>query len=257
MSDPHNDPDASPWTSGGDPVPTAPPPSDQGWQQPSGDPSWGSGQSDGWQQPPPPPGPGGWQQPPPPGQASFGQQPGYSQPPPGYGQPPGFGQQPPFGPPPGGKSSSSKIVWIVLGVVAAIILLVVIAAFAIFNAASDGVSEFVDGIEDLDFSGDAEIPEGPRLLQESGSVTRSNGSARFTFTVPDRTTVQIDVVGQGDFDPVLTLFQEGEQIGRDDDGGSAFYASRLNQELSAGTYEVEITGFGDDTGDFDLIITDL
>src|SRR5690606_2544801 len=152
-----------------------------------------------------------------------------------------------------GRSSSSKVVWIVLGVVAAIILLVVVAAVAIFNAASDGVSQIVDGIEDLDFSGDAQIPEGPRLLQESGSIGTFSDSQRFTFTVPDRSTVQIDVVGRDGFDPVLELFQDGNQIGRDDDGGDAIFASRLNQELSAGTYEVEVTGWSDDTGDFDLI----
>lgn len=250
MSDPFNDPSTSPWTRDGDRIDLS---------KPSGGPAWG--------QPPPPSDQGGWQQPPPPPDQSLQQPPAFGQQPPPFGQqgppPQGYGDgqfgqnpygQPPFGPPPS-KGSGNKVLFIILGVVALIVVLVIVAAIAVFTLASDGVGQVVDGFEEFSVEG-ADIPEAPRLLETSGTISGFDGTETFEFTVSDRTRVQIDVIGRGGLDPIVELFSGRDQIGRDDDGGDGFN-SQLTLTLDSGTYTVEVTGFAGDEGSFDLIVSDL
>jgi tyrosinase len=137
---------------------------------------------------------------------------------------------------------------IVLAVVAVVILGVVGAAVALFSAA--------DSVLDTTFAEGGGIPEGTRLLDTGGSVSATGGTARFEFTVADRTAVQIDVIGRNGFDPVTTLYGPGGVVIQEDDDGGSGFDSRIARELTAGTYVVEIEGFAGDTGDFDIIVTD-
>ena len=152
---------------------------------------------------------------------------------------------------------------IVLGVVGAVILLGVLLVAFLVNRASNAAEDFVTDLEDLDLDfdtegSDADIPEAPRLLQETGSL-QEGSSASFTFTVSEPGQVQIDVVGVDLFDPELELRDSsGGQIATDDDGGSATFASRLRLSLQPGEYEAVVTDFGDDeAGAFQIIVSDL
>ncbi|WP_370326807.1 DVUA0089 family protein [Euzebya sp.] len=212
-----------------------------------------------WGQPPPPPPPdqGGWgqdpgwgQQPPPP-QPGWGQQPQWGQPPPG--------QPGPWGPQPSTSSSGSKVLWIVLAVVLGIVLIFGIGVFLVIRSAGDTVQDAIESFEQLDLAElqDAEIPDAPRLLETGGSIGDGD-VGEFTFEVRDRTRVQIDVVGRGDFDPEIALLgPDGVLIDEDDDGGSAFFASRITETLDQGTYTLEVTEFGGDSGSFDVVVSDL
>lgn len=262
MSDPFSDPHASPFEDGwqqppstGGPSPDGPPPLPQdggawapqgsGWGQPPGAPP-------GWQQPAPPPGPQGFG-PQGFGQQGFGQQPGqasFGGPPPAFGQPAPFGQGQPY--PTQSSSSGSKVLVIVLVVVGLVILGVVGAAVAIFRTAGDVVVEVGEA---FDSSGSGALPAGTGLLDTTSQVVGDRPTS-FEFSVPDRTLVQIDVLGQDGFDPVTTLIGPGgERLEEDDDGGSGF-DSQIVQTLGSGTYTVEVEGFAGDTGDFRIVVTD-
>ncbi|HUG85457.1 MAG TPA: pre-peptidase C-terminal domain-containing protein [Euzebya sp.] len=263
MSDPFSDPDARPWTSSGDPIvpsqpssgfgaPDAPPPQPPpAFGQPPG--------ADGWSQPPsaPPPPPWGapagdqaqWGQAPqagPPGGQPWGQ-PG-AQP---WGQP-GAQQwgQAPYGQPPQ-RSSSGRVILIVVAVLVVLLAVPIVAAVILFNVGSTTVGEVIE----QGFDSAAGVPDGPRLLETSGSVGQG-GSQAFPFTVPDRTRVQIDVIGHGGFDPVAVLRDPGgRELTEDDDGGED-RDSRITTELSSGTYTVDVRGFASAGGEFRVIVTD-
>ncbi|MEE8602905.1 DVUA0089 family protein [Euzebya tangerina] len=258
----------------------------QSGQAPSG---W-SGQGGVGQLPPNPPQAGPPPSGPPPappgyGQSGFGQQgypqqgysqqgypqQGYSQPgtaPPGYGQPafgqPGFSQpgfsQPGLGQPPQKSGSGTKVVLIVLGVLGVLVLIAVIGVVFLVNRAGDVVEDAVVQFEDFDFdAGSANIPDGPRLLDSGGSVGGSDDSQSFSFIVETVGPVQIDVLGDSGFDPVLELRDEsGNLIAENDDSDIGFgLDSRINMTLQPGTYEARVDGFAGDEGSFAIIVTDL
>ena len=88
-------------------------------------------------------------------------------------------------------------------------------------------------------------------VQELGALSTSLSSdifvgtkaIWFTFTMPEASLVVLEAIGNGQVDPVVTLFNErGTQIGYNDDGPSS-YDSQLALELQAGRYLVAITQY--------------
>ncbi|MGI9018267.1 MAG: DVUA0089 family protein [Euzebya sp.] len=135
-------------------------------------------------------------------------------------------------------------------------MLFIIGVAVFIFVAVDRTGDFVQEFGTTQFTED--LPAGPRLLDTSGTISGLNGVQTLSFEVADRTDVQIDVLGQGGFDPVITLVADsGTILGSDDDGGTAVLASRLNQLLDRGTYTLEVRGFGDATGSFRAVVTDL
>ncbi|MEX0968841.1 MAG: DVUA0089 family protein [Paracoccaceae bacterium] len=91
-------------------------------------------------------------------------------------------------------------------------------------------------------------------VQEIGSLSTSLSSDIFvgpkaiwvTFTLPEASMVVLEAIGNGQVDPVVTLFNErGTQIGYNDDGPTS-YDSQLAMELQAGRYLFAITQFNAD-----------
>ncbi len=208
---------------------------------PTGQPGWD--QQAGWSQQPQGAPPFG-QQPP-----NYAQQPYAQQP---YAQPP-FGQQP-FGPP----SNNNRTAIIVVSIVGGLLLLVGIAVFALFGFVGSQVEEFTQGgqftVPDLEGNIAQDIPGGPRLLDVVGSVSGSS-SEFYDFTVERSGTIQIDVLGEDGFDPVVTLReQDGTYLDENDDGGG-FLDSQLTSDLSEGIYTIEVQGFGSSSGSFQVLIT--
>ena len=90
---------------------------------------------------------------------------------------------------------------------------------------------------------------------DTGTITDSAPSTFFTLTVASGTRVVITVnQAEGStLDPVI-IFRDGDgnQLGRDDDGGG-FPNARLEVALpGTGEYEIEVTRFGTTTGDFEI-----
>lgn len=188
------------------------------------------------------------------GQSGFGPPPGQVPPQrhPGYGQPAFV--QPSYSPPP--QSSSNKTVWIILGVVGALVLLFVIGVAFFVSQVSSGLPDFTDTTQNQDPENGFAIPDGQRLLDQTGMV-EVDDLAVLSFTVEQATTVQIDVSGQSGFDPVISLLNDQErEIASDDDGGPGL-GSQIRTSLDAGDYTIEVRGFSGGDGPFRALVTQV
>jgi hypothetical protein len=223
------------------PAPAAPTPPD---------PSWGTG---GWapQQPPPLPGQDAapqWGQAAPPQWGQTGTAPPFGQP----GWNAGVAQAP-FGAPP--RSGPDRTVVIVLSIVGALVLVGVIGIIAFFNFVGDRVDTVVEEIGEFDDGTTLDIPAGPRLLDESGQVADVGGRQSFDIVATRSGEIQVDVIGRDGFDPIVTLLDSsGSLLAQDDDGGDLLDA-QLVHPVEEGRYTVQVEGYAEDTGSFQVIVT--
>jgi hypothetical protein len=219
-----------------------------GSQQPSwGDqqPSWGGDPAGGQ--------PAWGQQQPTWGQQGYGQQ--------GYGQQPVWGSGGGFQPGPGFQpqtGGSNKTLIIILSIVGVIVVLGIVGAIVITTVVSDTVDSVFEEVGDIPFdtAPGQPVPSGPRLLDERGTISASGGRQSYDVTVPRSGVVQIDVLGDGSFDPVLTLIDdEGTVVETDDDGGVETYDSQIRRDLTEGRYTIQVEGWSSSTGSFQVIVT--
>ena len=98
--------------------------------------------------------------------------------------------------------------------------------------------------------------------QEQGSLAQEGSIATFNFNVSEEANYRIDVEGQEDFDPEVTLFrvdnnyEDPEFITYDDDSGGDLNA-RIEWNLDSGEYQIRVEEFNGDSGDFEVLIRRL
>jgi hypothetical protein len=105
-----------------------------------------------------------------------------------------------------------------------------------------------------------------QLTVPSSTAGEIDSGERWTaeLVIDTAATVVVDVRGGAGFDPVATLLDDaGSAVGRNDDrladGVDRFGGDPLDPlvelELVPGTYELEVSGFGDSAGTFDVDIS--
>ena len=103
----------------------------------------------------------------------------------------------------------------------------------------------------------AVVDPAAQVLDEGGMVVDGDAEqSRFPFQASRGSLITITVRADGGFDPVVELLgPDGAQIGRDDDGGAG-RDSRLEVRTEAeGLHVAVVSGFGGDTGDFQITVT--
>lgn len=103
----------------------------------------------------------------------------------------------------------------------------------------------------------AVVDPAAQVLSEGGMVVDGDAEqSRFPFQATRGSVITIAVMAVGGFDPVVELLgPDGTQLGRDDDGGAG-RDSRLEVRTEAdGLHVAVVTGFGGDTGDFQISVT--
>jgi hypothetical protein len=98
--------------------------------------------------------------------------------------------------------------------------------------------------------------EGPLTIGVRGEGGIGSGDTDRWTMVGQEGQFRIQVFADGDFDPVVILRSAaGTQLGRDDDGGVTGRDSLLTATLQSGErYLVDVSGFGDSSGDYDILV---
>lgn len=118
---------------------------------------------------------------------------------------------------------------------------------------------------DLEVSGDergTELTFGGDLTvgQRTAGTITPDGAWSVDLIVDAPTDVRIDVRGEPGFDPIATLYRDGDVLDRNDDRGGSraeelggdMLDPLLELDLAPGTYTLEVTGFGPSAGAFDV-----
>ena len=104
----------------------------------------------------------------------------------------------------------------------------------------------------------AAVDPAAQVLDEGGMVVEGDAErSRFPFQAAAGAEVVVLVSPtDGDFDPVVELLgPDGASLGRDDDGGEG-RGSRLEVRTTTdGLHVAVVTGFGGDTGDFQISVS--
>ena len=96
------------------------------------------------------------------------------------------------------------------------------------------------------------------VIPQTRRTLAAGSSTRFPFNVETAGLYLIDVVGDGDFDSYIELYQINgsaqTSLGSDDDGGDGL-DSRMLQELALGNYELEVSELFGEAGDVTVSVT--
>lgn len=154
-----------------------------------------------------------------------------------------------------GPSRSSSIgLLVVIGAITAIAVIIGITTFGTSTTTSTATVP-----EDGAVDGPAEVAAGTLALgQTRPGAIATNGSWTIDLQVDSRAEVRVDVRGDAGFDPVAALSDGSRELARNDDrGGDGVdrvggepLDPLLELRLDAGTYQLQVTGFGSSSGRF-------
>ncbi len=165
---------------------------------------------------------------------------------------------PPVAAPTGPSRSSSAGLLVVLGVAAAIAVIIGIGTVGTSTGGSSQTVTVEEPTED-EVTGQDRVADTTLRLDETttGSVG-PEGSWTIELVVDASAEVRVDVRGDAGFDPVAALSDGSRELARNDDrGGDGVdrvggeqLDPLLELRLDAGTYQLQVTGFGSSSGRF-------
>jgi hypothetical protein len=185
---------------------------------------------------------------------------GSTQPPPPTGQPSSrprrselYAQTPAWSTETTTAGSTGVRTGLIVAAVVGVLLLVVVGIFVVVLVRADGGVNVEVGDRPA-----ATVDTGELRVGESVTATiPEEGLFRATLTVDEPGTVALDVRGEGDFDAVLEVFDEGgtwiaENDDRDEVEDGRLFDPYLELDLDPGTYIVEVRGWSGEAGTFEL-----
>lgn len=167
----------------------------------------------------------------------------------------------------GSGATGARVGAIVAAVVVVVVVLAVIGSVGTLVSTSEDV--FEDVVQDAPVDGPVIADDAP---MRSSDVRPGVIGPRETFSVPlvlepEEVTgpLVIQVRGDGGLDAIVTLYDGGTEVARNDDRGAdgvqRFGGDSLDPllelELDPGTYRLEVTGFGSSSGSFTIQVETL